>query len=127
MRLYHLKPQHVYGIFGFVWAAPPRRSHPLHYAPSVKRTGDPERRGRCLDHELSRQEDMQRSKAVACAWSCVQPFRGRRSRYSARGIGFSGGGSTPNELAVRHVMEKLPVNATSATRLSSPIVFSALA
>ena len=37
------------------------------------------------------------------------------------------GGSIPNVLAVIQVIEKLPVDATSATRLSSPIVFSAAA
>jgi hypothetical protein len=48
-------------------------------------------------------------------------------RYSASGVGFSGGGSIPNVLAVMQVIEKLPVDATSATRLVSPSVFSAAA
>jgi hypothetical protein len=39
----------------------------------------------------------------------------------------AGGGSIPNVAAVKQVIEKLPVDATSATRLSSPIVFSAAA
>ena len=38
-----------------------------------------------------------------------------------------GGGSIANVLAVIQVMEKLPVVATRATRLSSPKVFSAAA
>ena len=42
--------------------------------------------------------------------------------YSASGVGFSGGGSIPNVLAVMQVIEKLPVDATSATRPSSPMV-----
>jgi hypothetical protein len=50
-----------------------------------------------------------------------------RTRYYASGVGFSVGGSIPNVPAVIQVIEKLPVNATSATRLSSPIVFSAAA
>ena len=45
--------------------------------------------------------------------------------YSASGVGFSGGGSIPNVLAVMQVIEKLPVDATSATRPSSPMIFSA--
>ena len=47
--------------------------------------------------------------------------------YSASGVGFSGGGSIPNVLAVMQVIEKLPVDATSATRPSSPMVVSAAA
>lgn len=47
--------------------------------------------------------------------------------YSANGVGLAGGGSIPKVTAVRQVIEKLPVVATSATRLSSPIVFSAAA
>jgi len=56
----------------------------------------------------------------------TQSQRVRRRRY-ASGVGLWAGGSTPNELAVRHVIEKLPVVATSATRLSSPMIFSAAA
>ncbi len=47
--------------------------------------------------------------------------------YSASGVGLAAGGSIPNVLAVMQVMEKLPIEATSATRLSSPIDFSAAA
>jgi len=47
------------------------------------------------------------------------------ARYSASGIGLAAGGSIPNVLAVIQVIEKLPIDATSATRLSNPIVFSA--
>jgi hypothetical protein len=47
--------------------------------------------------------------------------------YFASGVGFAGGGSISNVLAVRHVIEKLPVDAINATRSSSPIVFSAAA
>src|SRR5215469_14634733 len=47
------------------------------------------------------------------------------ARYSASGVGLAAGGSIPNVLAVIHVIEKLPIDATSATRLSNPIVFSA--
>src|SRR5215472_13913419 len=47
--------------------------------------------------------------------------------YSASGIGSLAGGSIWNVAAVRHVIEKLPTVATRATRLSSPIVFSAAA
>jgi hypothetical protein len=47
--------------------------------------------------------------------------------YSASGVGLFGGGSIWNVAAVRHVIEKLPTVATSATRLSSPMVFSAAA
>src|SRR5262249_10020100 len=47
--------------------------------------------------------------------------------YSASGVGLSRGGSIWNVAAVRHVMEKLPTAATRATRLSSPITFSAVA
>ena len=50
----------------------------------------------------------------------------RLRRYCA-GVGLAAGGSTPNELAVMQVIEKLPVVATSATRLSTPMVFSAAA
>jgi hypothetical protein len=45
--------------------------------------------------------------------------------YSASGVGLAAGGSIPNVLAVIQVIEKLPIDATSATRLSNPIVFSA--
>jgi hypothetical protein len=48
-------------------------------------------------------------------------------RYSASGVGLGAGGSIPNVLAVIQVMEKLPIEAISATRLSNPIVFSAAA
>ena len=37
----------------------------------------------------------------------------RLSRYCASGVGLAAGGSTPNELAVMQVIEKLPVVATS--------------
>jgi hypothetical protein len=47
--------------------------------------------------------------------------------YSASGTGLFAGGSTPNALAVRQVMEKLPVVATAATRASSPIAARAAA
>jgi hypothetical protein len=47
------------------------------------------------------------------------------ARYSASGVGLAAGGSIPNVLAVIQVIEKLPIDATSATRLSNPIVFSA--
>src|SRR5215471_3456824 len=47
--------------------------------------------------------------------------------YSASGVGLAGGGSIWNVAAVRHVIEKLPTVATSAMRLSSPMVFSAAA
>src|SRR3954471_7287856 len=59
------------------------------------------------------------SESLPTAW--MQPH------YSASGVGFSGGGSIPNVLAVMQVIEKLPVDATSATRPSSPMVFSAAA
>ena len=49
------------------------------------------------------------------------------ARYSASGVGLADGGSILNVAAVRQVIEKPPVVATSATRLSSPIVFSAAA
>jgi hypothetical protein len=48
-----------------------------------------------------------------------------RGRYSASGVGLSVGGSIANVLAVIQVIEKLPIDATNATRLSNPIVFSA--
>ena len=48
-----------------------------------------------------------------------------RACYSASGVGLAAGGSIPNVLAVIQVIEKLPIDATSATRLSNPIVFSA--
>jgi hypothetical protein len=51
----------------------------------------------------------------------------RAGGYSFNGVGLSAGGSTPNDLAVMQVIEKLPVEATSATRLSRPMVFSAAA
>jgi hypothetical protein len=47
------------------------------------------------------------------------------ARYSASGVGFATGGSIPKVLAVIQVIEKLPIDATSATRLSNPIVLSA--
>jgi len=43
------------------------------------------------------------------------------------GIGLAAGGSIPKVLAVIQVIEKLPIEATNATRLSNPIVFSAAA
>jgi hypothetical protein len=46
---------------------------------------------------------------------------------SASGIGSLAGGSIWNVAAVRQVIEKLPTVATSATSLSSPIVFFAAA
>ena len=46
-------------------------------------------------------------------------------RYGASGVGLSAGGSMPNVFAVMHVIEKLPVVATAATRLSMPRSFSA--
>ena len=49
------------------------------------------------------------------------------ANYSVSGIGFSDGGSIPNVPAVMQVIEKLPINAISPTRLSSPMVFSAAA
>ena len=49
------------------------------------------------------------------------------ARYSASGVGLAAGGSIPNVLAVMQVIEKLPIEATSATRLSSPIDFAAAA
>src|SRR5260221_12780727 len=49
----------------------------------------------------------------------------KRYTYSASGVGLSAGGSIPNVAAVMQVIEKLPVVATSATRLSSPMAFSA--
>ena len=48
-------------------------------------------------------------------------------RQLASGVGFSAGGSMPKLLAVMQVMEKLPIAATSATRASRPMVFSAAA
>jgi hypothetical protein len=51
--------------------------------------------------------------------------RDRRQIQDASGVGLAAGGSMPNVLAVRQVIEKLPVVATSATRLSRPMVFSA--
>ena len=61
-------------------------------------------------------------------WYLRTPLgRQRLPSYSASGVGFSVGGSIANVLAVRHVIEKLPVNATNATKLSSPMVFSAAA
>ena len=50
-----------------------------------------------------------------------------RAPHAINGVGFSGGGATPNELAVMQVIEKLPVEAISATRLSTPMAFSAAA
>src|SRR6266851_4702584 len=47
--------------------------------------------------------------------------------YFASGVGLAASGSITNVLAVIQVIEKLPIEATSATRLSSPIVFSAVA
>ena len=46
---------------------------------------------------------------------------------SASGVGLAAGGSIPKVAAVRQVIEKLPVDATSATKASRPIVFSAAA
>jgi hypothetical protein len=45
--------------------------------------------------------------------------------YSASGVGLTAGGSIPNVLAVIQVIEKLPIEAVNATRLSNPIAFSA--
>jgi hypothetical protein len=45
--------------------------------------------------------------------------------YSASGVGLAAGGSIPNVLAVIQVIEKLPIEAVNATRLSNPIAFSA--
>ncbi len=47
--------------------------------------------------------------------------------YGASGVGLSAGGSMPNVFAVMQVIEKLPVVATAATRLSMPRSFSAAA
>src|SRR3954471_13684843 len=55
------------------------------------------------------------------------PTAEMRPYYSASGVGFSAGGLIPNVLAVMQVIEKLPVDATSATRPSSPMVVSAAA
>ena len=46
-------------------------------------------------------------------------------RYSASGVWLATGGSIPNVLAVIQVIEKLPIEAVNATRLSNPIAFSA--
>src|SRR5262249_372708 len=55
------------------------------------------------------------------------PSIGEGTRYCASGIGLSAGGSIWKVPAVRHVIEKAPTVATSATRCSSPIVLSAAA
>ncbi len=52
---------------------------------------------------------------------------GAVTRYGASGVGLSAGGSMPNVFAVMHVIEKLPVVATAATKLSMPKSFSAAA
>jgi hypothetical protein len=49
------------------------------------------------------------------------------ARYGASGVGLSAGGSMPNVFAVMQVIEKLPVVATAATKLSVPKSFSAAA
>jgi hypothetical protein len=54
-------------------------------------------------------------------------FEQQAGGYSFNGVGLSAGASMPNVPAVMQVIEKLPVVATSATRLSSPIVFAAAA
>ena len=51
----------------------------------------------------------------------------RQTPYPASGVGFAAGGSISNVLAVMHVIEKLPVDATRATRCSRPMVASAAA
>ena len=68
-------------------------------------------------------------KKRECPLSNLRARLGRRrlQSYSASGVGFSLGGSIANVFAVKHVIEKLPVNATNATKLSSPMVFSAAA
>ena len=48
-------------------------------------------------------------------------------RDGASGVGLSAGGSMPNVFAVMQVIEKLPVVATAATKLSVPKSFSAAA
>jgi hypothetical protein len=45
-------------------------------------------------------------------------------RYSVSGVGLAAGGSMPKVLAVIQVIEKLPIEATNATRLSNLIVVS---
>jgi Aldehyde dehydrogenase family len=68
-----------------------------------------------------------RSSSASRARSLCSAHSWRRARYSASGVGLAGGGSIPNVLAVRQVIEKLPVDATSATKPSSPIVSCAVA
>ena len=51
-------------------------------------------------------------------------FIRRSGCYSVSGVGLAAGGSMPKVLAVIQVIEKLPIEATNATRLSNPIVFS---
>jgi hypothetical protein len=45
-------------------------------------------------------------------------------RYSVSGVGLAAGGMMPKVLAVIQVIEKLPIEATNATRLSNLIVVS---
>jgi hypothetical protein len=72
------------------------------------------------------------------SWACAEPpgrensaailrIRAGAARYSASGVGLAAGGSIPNVLAVMQVIEKLPIDATSATKASSPMVACAAA
>src|SRR5207302_5192303 len=69
-------------------------------------------------HRHLRQDRRRRALGIWRGSLILQPGR----RYSASGVGLSAGGATPNEFAVMQVIEKLPVAATSATRLSRPMV-----
>ena len=79
---------------------------------------------------LGRGDQALRKYWVPASAGTTEHFRtnnAARNAYSASGVGFSGGGAIWNVLAVMQVIEKLPVVATSATRCSSPMVFSAAA
>ena len=65
------------------------------------------------------------ARAEPSGWensAAILHIRARAARYSASGVGLAGGGSIPNVLAVIQVIEKLPIDATSATKASSPMV-----
>src|SRR5262249_37569400 len=91
-------------------AGPPRRAHN-----GVANARDDNRRKARCDRDAN-------------AASCMRLILEREvALYSASGAGSLAGGSIWNGAAVRHVIEKLPIVATRATTLSSPMVFSAAA
>jgi hypothetical protein len=109
--------------------ATPARTEVLRVEPTIMthlRIGGATLENRSSTRAAWEQQDWWRSRSPPESMS-IPNERDRRQIQDASGVGLAAGGSMPNVLAVRQVIEKLPVVATSATRLSSPMVFSAAA